>query len=223
MWFRSSAPAPLDTAPAPLRAWAEVQGAHWRAHGGDGWSLQGSTAGLAWVLQGAAGVASVLPGPSLRGGCSRQLASEPLVVLVDRRTRVRLETQAWATATDSLRTSLDARIPEELLWMAGGKDVGWDGPPRALWSRWSVLATRRTDARGWLDGPLLQAAECWQALTDGAPLLLALQGGAVHLRAADAGGEAQVAAAELLGLACSRAAAVFGAPLPAPAELDLVL
>jgi hypothetical protein len=222
MWFRFSAPASLDPAAASLHAWAQAQGAHWRAHG-DGWSLQGSALGLAWALQGGAGVASVLPGPALRGSSPRVLAPEPLVVLVDRRTRLRLEAQAWSTATDSLRTSLDARIPEELLWMAGGKDVGWDGPPRALWSQWSVLATRRADARCWLDGPLLQAAQCWQALAGGAPLLLALQGGAVHLRVADAGGEAQVAAAELLALACARAAAAFGTPRVAPAELDLVL
>ncbi len=222
MWLRTPAPVrPVPTS-ALLGRWAQAQGAQVQAHG-DGWSLRDPSSALPWALDAGPAAASVIATPGLRGGSARQLPAEPLVVLVERRTRLRLESQAWASATGSLHTSVDARIPDELLWMAGGRELGWDGPPRDLWSAWSVLAAHRAEARLWLDGPLLQAAQCWHALTDGAPLLLALQGGAVHLRAADLGGRAQVAAAEILALACARAAACFAVPRPVAPALDLVL
>ena len=86
--------------------------------------------------------------------------------------------------TDTLQTTADPSLPEEMRWLAMYPEVGWDGLPPAFWARYAVLADRREHALAWLDSSLADLLMSWPepAPNDQVPFMLMLLRGKAYLR-----------------------------------------
>jgi hypothetical protein len=80
-----------------------------------------------------------------------------LVVLMNRPLKEVLEKQAYSSITDTLQTSVDPNLPEEMRLLAMYEETGWDSIPRPFWDRYAVLSDDRAHALAWVD------PTCWRS------------------------------------------------------------
>jgi hypothetical protein len=86
--------------------------------------------------------------------------------------------------TDSLQTTADPNLPEEMRWLAMYDEVGWESLPLAFWDRYSVLTDEREHAIGWIDPVLAELMMKWPEPGPSAevPFMLMLLRGKAYLR-----------------------------------------
>jgi hypothetical protein len=86
--------------------------------------------------------------------------------------------------TDTLQTTADPRLPEEMRWLALYDEIGWEGVPNAFWKRCAVLADKREHALAWVDDTLVDLILRWPepAPAPEVPFMLVLLRGRCYLR-----------------------------------------
>lgn len=176
---------PSSAAADPVSEWAATQGFHFSGKAvGTTFALQGKFGARPWRMEVGKPSRKYIRGEELRGRAELGVNPEVLVVLMNRPLKEVLEKQAYALYTDTLQTSVDPNLPEEMRLLAMYQETGWDSIPRPFWDRYSVVSDDRAHALAWLDPVLAQQLMEWPAPAPAAdvPFMLLLLRGKVYLR-----------------------------------------
>jgi hypothetical protein len=211
----TSTPAAQSGSPDPVSEWAATQGFHFSSlSAGAAFTLQGQSGGKPWRMEVGRPSRKYIQGNELRGRAELGLDPEVLVVLMNRPLKEVLERQAYALYTDTLQTSIDPSLPEEMRLLAMYEETGWDTLPRPFWSRYAVVTDERAHALAWLDPLLAQQLMDWPApaLAGDVPFMLLLLRGKVYLRMQASAGHMPTLqhAAAIFTSACENALGAFG-------------
>jgi len=169
----------------PVSEWAATQGFGFSVDGtGHGLTLDGEVGGKPWRLQLGSPSRQYIRGEEVRARAELGIDENVAVLVMNRPLKEALEKQAYQIYTDSLPTSVDPRLPEEMRWLAIYDEVGWDTLPREFWDRYGVLTDRRETAMAWIDPALARLLLEWPkpAPSPEVPFLVLLLRGKAYLR-----------------------------------------
>ena len=171
---------------ADIGRWAARRGFSFAVQG-DGFGLEGPVAGRPCRIELGRSARQYIRGAELRGRVELGIHPDLLLMVINRPLKDTLEKQAYSAYTDTLQTSVDASMPEEMRLLAMFPELGWDSVPRAFWSRYAVVADERAGAQAWMDADLSHQLMSWPEPAPAAdqPFLLLLQRGRVYLRMQD--------------------------------------
>lgn len=179
----AQAPAQDHGAYAPLAEWAEAEGFSFSSMG-PGFSLEGPLAGKPCRVEVGKPSRKYVIGEELRGRVELGIDPDVMLLLINRPLKDRLVRQAYAQFTESLQTSVDGNLPEEVRVLAMFEEIGWDSVPRVFWSRYSVVADDRAHASAWLHDDVTRQLLEWPTPEPSAelPFMLMLLRGKAYLR-----------------------------------------
>lgn len=217
----SSAPpqAPVPSQLAPVSEWAATQGFSFSSQGpGQNFSIEGKVAGKPWRMEVGRPSRKYIQGEELRARAELGTSEDVSVMVINRPLKDSLEKQAYSMYTDSLQTTADPNLPEEMRWLAMYDEVGWESLPRPFWGRYAVLTDQREHALAWLDPTLAQLMMGWPApaLRPEVPFMVLLMRGKAYLRMQHQPGDmaALQHAAQIFTSACESAVGAFSTDLP---------
>lgn len=176
----------------PVSEWAATRGFGFTVdQTGQGVSLEGKVGGRPWRLQVGAPSRAYIRGEEIRARGELGIDDEIAVLVMNRSLKEALEKQAYEMYTDSLQTSADPRLPEEMRWLAMFDEVGWDDLPSQFWDRYSVLSDDRDNAIGWMGSELAEVLLEWPEPAPSAevPFMMLLLRGKAYLRMEHNSGE----------------------------------
>ena len=106
------------------------------------------------------------------------------VLIMNRPLKESLEKRAYAMYTDTLQTTADPSLPEEMRWLAMFDEMAWESLPKDFWERFSVLSDKRETALAWIDPLLAGMLMDWPDPAPSAevPFILKLLRGKAYLR-----------------------------------------
>ena len=168
-----------------LAQWASGRGYVYSELGDQkGFSLVGKTRGKPWRLELGRASRAYIKGPELRARAELGLNEDISILVMNRPLKEALEARAYEIYTDSLQTTADPNLPEELRWLSMYPEFGWDGPPGGFWTRYSVLAERKEQGQGWLQPQLVEMLLNWPDPAPDAqiPFTLMILRGKAYLR-----------------------------------------
>ena len=179
----AQAPDPAEGAYGPVADWARAEGFDFSPLS-RGFALEGPLAGKPCRVEVGKPSRKYVVGEELRGRAELGIDPEVMLLLMNRPLKDQLVRQAYAQFTDSLQTSVDGTLPEEVRLLAMFEELGWDSIPRAFWSRYSVVADGRAHASAWLDVETAQQLLDWPTPAPSAelPFMLMLLRGKAYLR-----------------------------------------
>jgi hypothetical protein len=200
----------------PVSEWAATRGFGFSVdEKGQGVVLDGKIRGKPWRLQLGSPSREYIRGEEIRARGELGFSEDVAVLVINRPLKEALEKQAYEMYTDSLQTSADRRLPEEMRWLAMYDEVGWESLPRDFWDRYSVLTDRRENAHAWLDAALARSMLQWPepAPSTQVPFLMLLLRGKVYLRMEYTPADVAILqhASQVFTGACERALAAFPA------------
>ena len=165
--------------------WAGTQGFAYTGQGdSSAFALIGNIGDKPWKLERGRSSRDYIRGEELRARAELKVNDDAAVLIMNRPLKEALEKRAYEMYTDTLQTTADPSLPEEMRWLAMYPEVGWDGLPPAFWARYAVLADRREQALAWLDSSLADLLMSWPepAPNDQIPFMLMLLRGKAYLR-----------------------------------------
>ena len=168
-----------------LFEWAGAHGFTFAAAGeGQGFSLTGMVDNKPWRLECGSSSRDYILGEELRARAELKLDRPTSVLIMSRPLKEMLEKRAYGIYTDTLQTTADPSLTEEMRWLALYPEVGWDGLPNAFWDRYSVLTDQRSHAMDWVDLALAGLLLSWPEPAADAqlPFMLMLLRGKAYLR-----------------------------------------
>ena len=182
---RTDAPTSVqgEGAYAPIADWAQAEGLNFSPMG-RGFALEGPLAGKPCRVEVGKPSRKYVIGEELRGRAELGVDPDVMLLLMNRPLKDQLVRQAYAQFTDSLQTSVDGNLPEEVRLLAMYEELGWDTIPRVFWSRYSVVADDRSRASAWLHEEVAQQLLDWPTPAPAAdlPFMLMLLRGKAYLR-----------------------------------------
>jgi len=200
-----------------ISEWAGTQGFSFTGHSGSsGFSIDGKVRGHRWRLERGRSSRDFIAGEELRAKAELGVSSNVAVVLMNRHLKEALDKRAYHLYTDSVQTTVDPNLPEEMRWLAVYEEFAWSGLSGDFWSRYAVIADRKEHAQSWvtpdLAGLLLDWPEPAPDLQ--VPFLLMLMRGKTYLRMEYRPAEFNTIqhAASIFHSACEGALSAF--PLP---------
>lgn len=210
----AATPAVEAAAMGPMSEWAATQGFAFTASGA-AFQLQGDIGGRPWKMEVGRPSRKYIQGEELRARAELGVDPDVAVVLMNRPLKNVLEKQAYSHYTDSLRTSVDSSLPEELRWLAMYQEVGWESAPRVFWDRYSILADTREHALAWFDSALVRQLLEWPAPAPEptVPFMMMLLRGKAYLRMQQGAAQVPVLqhASQVFHSACESALGAFKA------------
>jgi hypothetical protein len=199
---------------APVSEWAQLQGFAFSTHSSGTAVVDGQVAGKPWRMELGRPTRNYIHGEELRARAELGLNEDIAVMVMNRPLKEALERKAYSMITDTLQTTADPNLPEEMRWLAMYDEVGWDSLPAPFWARYSVLTDNREHAMAWIDPELAQRLIDWPHPAPSAevPFLLLLLRGKGYLRMEYAPAEMSTLqhAAEIFTMACEAAEGTFG-------------
>ncbi len=181
---RGAPPSP-PAAANEVSQWAGVHGFSYTALGaGNGFAVAGSAAGKPFKLERGASTRDYIHGDELRARAEMALNDEVSVLVINRPLKDALEKRAYEMYTDTLQTTADPSLPEEMRWLAMYPEAGWDGLAPEFWKRYAVLSEKRDQAMAWVDPHLANLLMTWPepAPNQQVPFILTLLRGRAYLR-----------------------------------------
>jgi hypothetical protein len=172
-------------AAGPVSEWAATRGFGFSVDDkGHGIALEGKVSGKPWRIQLGRPSRNYILGQEVRARAELGIDESVAVLVINRPLKEALEKRAYQMYTDPLQTSADARLPEEMRWLAMFDEVGWASLPMDFWNRLAVLTDRRESALTWIDQSLADLMLKWPEPAPSAevPFLLMLLNGKVYLR-----------------------------------------
>lgn len=212
------APAPAEASHSQIAHdqvsfWAQQHGMHFADSVAGTLALEGRVQGRRWRLEVGKSTRDYIQGDELRVRAELNLDEDVAAMVIGRRLKESLERRAFDMITDTVRTTADARMPEEMRWLAMFEDVGWEELPEEFWERYAVLAEKRANATAWVNEALATLLLDWPEPAPGpeVPFLLVLLRGKCYLRMAYEPADTVTLqhASEVFTRACERALAVF--------------
>jgi len=151
---------------------------------GKGFSLTGKVGGKPWRMELGKPSRNFIRGEELRARAELGVNEDAAVLVMNRPLKEALEKKAYSIYTDSLQTTADPNLPEEMRWLAMYEEVGWDSLPRTFWERYSILADQRENAVAFMDAELAELLMTWPepGPSPEVPFMLMLLRGKAYLR-----------------------------------------
>jgi hypothetical protein len=165
--FQRDAADRKDSAPSsqlshgPMSEWAASRGMSFSAGKGSSVTMGGKVGGRPWKMELGRPTRDYIHGEELRARAELGVDDDVAALVINRPLKDLLERRAYSMITDTLQTTADPRLPEEMRWLAMYDEVGWEGPPQAFWTRYAVLADTREHALAWVDDTLVQQLMAW--------------------------------------------------------------
>ncbi|MCJ0763409.1 hypothetical protein [Variovorax terrae] len=172
-------------ASSQVSEWAGTRGfAFSERSEGKGFSLEGTVGNKPWRMERGRPSRNFIRGEELRARAELGINEDVAVLVMNRRLKDALEKKAYQLYTDTLQTTADPNLPEEMRWLAMYQEVGWDSIPKPFWERYAVLADERDHALAWLDAGLAGLLMDWPepGPTAEVPFMLMLLRGKAYLR-----------------------------------------
>ena len=172
-------------APDAVSEWAGTKGFAFTGIGEDkGFALSGKVGNKPWKLERGKSSRDYIRGEELRARAELGLNDDVAVLVMNRPLKEALEKRAYEMYTDTLQTTADPSLPEEMRWLAIYPEAGWDSLPPEFWKRYSVLAEKREQALAWIDPHLAELLMNWPepAPNDQVPFILMILRGKAYLR-----------------------------------------
>ncbi len=187
VFARDASPAVAATpGNSPLELWAAGLGFNVVRKGAtEEFSLSGQVGGKPFRLDRTSPSRAFIVDHELRARAELDVDPEVSVMVINRQLRDALEKKAYENYTDSLQTTLDTSMPEEVRWLAMYDEMGWEsGAVPGFWKRYSIVADTREHAQQWVNPELMQALLDWPAglPEQEPPFIMILQRGKIYLR-----------------------------------------
>ena len=147
-------------------------------------AMQGKVGGRSWRMELGKPSRDYITGEELRARADLGASDEVAAMIINRPLKDALERRAYSMITDTLQTTADPRLPEEMRWLAMYDEIGWEGPPEAFWARYAVLADTRENALAWVDERLVEQLMSWPDPVPApqVPFMIVLLRGKCYLR-----------------------------------------
>ena len=165
--------------------WAGTHGFSYSSQGKDqGIVLSGKIRGKPWKLESGASSRDYIRGEELRARAELGVDGDMSVLIMSRPLKETLEKRAYAIYTDTLQTTADPSLPEEMRWLAMYEEFGWSSLVPDFWERYTVLADQRDHALAWIDSNLAEQLLHWPqpGVHAQTPFILMLLRGKAYLR-----------------------------------------
>ena len=165
--------------------WARAQGLSFASSGeGKGFVITGRLLGKPWKLERGRSSRNYIHGDELRARAELGISDDVSVLIMNRALKDSLEKRAYQMYTDTLQTTADPNLPEEMRWLAMYEEVGWEALSTAFLQRYAVLADDRSHAELLIDANLAALMMSWPEPAPDAqvPFLLMLMRGKAYLR-----------------------------------------
>jgi hypothetical protein len=182
--LRASVPS-SHHAHGPVSEWAASRGMSFSTGAlGNTISMHGKVRGRSWRMEIGRPTRDYIAGEELRARAELGTDDDVGALVINRPLKDSLERRAYSMITDTLQTTADPRLPEEMRWLAMYDEIGWEGPPDAFWARYAVLADSREHALAWMDDALIRQLMEWPQPAPSAhtPFLIVLLRGKCYLR-----------------------------------------
>ena len=182
------ASSPADAGAEPMSVMSEWAGTRGFSYSGvegkEGFALKGSVGGRPWRMERGRASRDYIRGEELRARAELKLSTDSSILIMNRPLKDALEKRAYEMYTDTLQTTADPSLPEEMRWLAMYPEVGWTGLPDAFWTRYAVMAEDKNHAVAWIDKELAARLLSWpEPATDmQVPLVLMMMRGKAYLR-----------------------------------------
>jgi hypothetical protein len=176
---------PSHTGHGPVSEWAASRGMTFSSGAlGTTVTMQGKVAGRPWKMELGRPSRDYIAGEELRARAELGLSEDVGAMIINRPLKETLERRAYSMITDTLQTTADPRLPEEMRWLAMYDEIGWDGPSEAFWARYAVLSDKREHAVAWVDEQLVKQLMAWPepAPLAQVPFMIVLLRGKCYLR-----------------------------------------
>ncbi|MBL7088533.1 MAG: hypothetical protein ISS20_06920 [Acidovorax sp.] len=149
--------------------------------------LGGDLGARPWRLECGNPTRDYVHGLELRGRADLGVDPDAAVMVLNRPLQESLEGNAYNAITDTLQTTVNASLPEEMRWLAMYEEVAWPGLPASFRKHFAVVAERMETAQRWIHAPVVSQllniveGEGGEVRAQ-SPLLLMLVRGKVYLR-----------------------------------------
>src|SRR3954452_23210527 len=152
----------LAQAHGPVSEWAATRGMTFSGAAlGNSMTMQGKVGGRSWRMELGRPTRDYITGEELRARAELGAFDDVGAMVINRPLKEALERRAYSMITDTLQTTADPRLPQEMRWLAMYDEIGWEGAPDAFWARYSVLADRREHARAWVTDEVVRLLLDW--------------------------------------------------------------
>ena len=187
----SISPSPLPNAHAgtldQVAKWGAERGlkpASAPSKDGKGFALTGYFGNKSWKLECSRSSRDYIRGDELRARADLKINDEAAVLIMNRPLKNELEKRAYEMYTDTLQTTADPSLPEEMRWLAMYPEADWPAMPRPFWDRYVVLADTQEHALAWVDQDLMTQLMDWPepGPDEQTPFILMLLRGKAYLR-----------------------------------------
>jgi len=171
--------------PAQLAQWAAAQGWAFAYQGEPGqFQVGGAVAGHSWRIESGAPTRDYVHGTELRGRADMRIAPEIAIMVVSRALKEELEARTYGAITETMQTTVDDSLPQEMRWLSMYEELRWPELPASFSRLFAVVGDRVDHAQRWVNAAvvshlLMERAQAGRAL---APLLLMVSDGKVLLR-----------------------------------------
>jgi hypothetical protein len=197
-----------------VSVWANIQGLAYsaRTDGRGGHHLEGTVAGKVWRMEQGKPSRDFIHGIELRARAELDLAEDAAVMVMTRALKNDLDKRAFALYTDTLQTTADPNLPEEMRWLSIYEEVGWESLGDAFLNDYAILADTRDNAMAWISPELADLLNNWPSQERGTPKILMLLRGKAYLRMqyTDEDMATMEHATAVFTTACDLAVAAFG-------------
>lgn len=174
--------------------------------------MQGRSSGRPWRMEMGKRLRDFVRGDELRVRVDLKADPEVAVIVMNRPLKSLLERRAYQLYTDSVQTTADPQLPEEMRWLAVYQEFGWDQLPRPFWDSFSVMADERAHAISLIDASVCKAlmGGLEAGIDAQVPLVISLQRGRLYLRMQHRSGNAAELnhVLDLLDVFCASGAAL---------------
>jgi hypothetical protein len=170
---------------APVSEWAASRGMTLSGGAlGSAVTMQGKVGGRSWRMELGRPTRDYISGEELRARAELGVFDDVGAMIINRPLKETLERRAYSMITDTLQTTADPRLPEEMRWLAMYDEIGWDGPPQAFYARYAVLSDKRENVLAWVDDHLVRQLMAWPEPAPPAqvPFMIVLLRGKCYLR-----------------------------------------
>lgn len=182
---RDSEAAASQSQHGPLSEWAASRGLDFSTSSlGHTVSMQGLVSGHPWRMEVGRPTRDYISGEELRARAELGLFEDVCAMIINRPLKDALERRAYSMITDTLQTTADPHLPEEMRWLAMYEEIGWEGAPEPFWRAYAVLSDKREHALAWVDDALVDLILGWPKPAPGpqVPFLVVLLRGKCYLR-----------------------------------------
>ncbi len=171
--------------PGQLALWAGAQRWDFAFEGEpDRFALQGQVVEHPWRLESGAPTRDYIQGTELRVRAELALSPDAHVMVISRALKEELEGRVYGAITDSLQTTVNQSLPQEMRWLSIYEELRWPQMPASFLRAFAVVGEDLDTARHWVNAALVsQLMRDQQQVPPGqVPLVLMVSDASMALR-----------------------------------------